>query len=176
MNRYVVAGAALLLVFAGGVRADAPEKAHPVKKLSIEQRLRIMEDTEEIRELLFAYGRDFDKGDFAAYAQLFAKDGVWTGSKPGSPEYVGPDAIREWVSKTYPTSAFPGSFHIMSSPSIQIIDENTAKAWSRWTYVVLGLHGEPVPFSAGHYEDTLVREGGVWKFKRRLAFAEAKQP
>jgi hypothetical protein len=40
---------------------------------------------------------------------------------------------------------------------------------------VLGLHGEPVSFSAGHYEDTLVREGGVWKFKR-LAFAEAKQP
>jgi len=177
MNRWAVAGAWVLLAAAtNDWAAETPDKAHAAKKPTAEQRLRILEDKEEIRELLIAYGRDFDKRDFAAYAQLFASDGVWTGGAPGSRGYTGPDAIREFVTKTYPPSQYPGSYHIMSSPSIQIIDENTATAWSRWTYVVLGVHGEPAPFAAGHYEDTLVREGRVWKFKRRQVFAEAKAP
>jgi uncharacterized protein (TIGR02246 family) len=176
MNRYGVAGLVLLLISAAGIHADAQDKAHSGSKLTVEQRLRIMEDKDEIRELLFAYGRDFDQRDFAAYAQLFARDGVWTGSGPGSHAYTGPEAIRDFVTKTYPPSHYPGSYHIMSSPSIRIIDQNTATAWSRWTYVVLGVHGEPAPFAAGHYEDTLVREAGVWKFKRREVFAEAMQP
>jgi len=176
MGRYAVAGMAMVLLSATCIRANAQEKAHSLKKLTIEQRLHIIEDKEEIRELLIAYGRDFDKRDFTAYSQLFAGDGVWTGGSPGSHEYTGPEAIREFVTKTYPPSSFPGSFHIMSSPSIQILDENNATAWSRWTFVVLGVHGEPAPFAAGHYEDTLVRDGGIWKFKRRQVFAEAKQP
>ena len=177
MHRWVLAGALVLLAYVPGVWAsEAPAKAHSAKRPTAEQRLRILEDKEEIRELLIAYGRDFDKRDFAAYAQLFASDGEWTGGAPGSRGYTGPEAIREFVTKTYPPSQYPGSYHIMSSPSIQIIDENTATAWSRWTYIVLGVHGEPAPFAAGHYEDTLVREGGVWKFKRRQVFAEAKAP
>jgi uncharacterized protein (TIGR02246 family) len=144
--------------------------------LSVEQRLRRIEDKDEIRELLIAYGRDFDKRDFAAYAKLFARDGVWVGGAAGSHPYTGPNAIREFVTKTYPPSSYPGSFHVMSSMSIQLSGENTATAWSRWTYIVLGVHGEPAPFAAGHYEDMLIREDGVWKFKRRQVFAAAKQP
>jgi uncharacterized protein (TIGR02246 family) len=176
MRRFAVAGLAMLLVSSGGTRAHAQENAHSAKKLSVEQRLRLMEDKEEIRELLIAYGRDFDKRDFAAYAHLFAKDGVWMGGAEGSHSYTGPSAIREFVTKTYPPNSFPGSFHIMSSMDIRIDGADTATAWSRWTYVVLGVHGEPAPFAAGHYEDTLVREDGIWKFKRRQVFAEAKQP
>jgi hypothetical protein len=131
MSRYAVGAMAMLLVSTAGSQAIAQDKAHAAKPLSLEQRLRLMEDKDE---------------------------------------------IREFVSKTYPPNQYPGSYHIMSSPSIQIIDANTATAWSRWTYVVLGVHGEPAPFAAGHYEDTLVRHQGVWKFKRRTVFAEARQP
>jgi uncharacterized protein (TIGR02246 family) len=176
MNRYATAGIVLLLVNTVGLQAQAQDKAHSAKKSSIERRLQILEDKEDIRELLVAYGRDFDKRDFSAYAQLFASDGVWTGGSPGAHAYTGRDAIREFVAKTYPASSYPGSYHIMSSLSVQIIDENTATAWSRYTYIVLGVHGEPAPLVAGHYEDTLVREGGVWKFKLRKVFAEARQP
>lgn len=176
MHRYVVAGLAMLLVGAGGVQTHAQEKAHAAKKLTVEQRLRLMEDKEEIRELLVTYGRDFDKRDFTAYANLFATDGVWIGGADSSHAYTGPEAIREFVTRTFPASSFPGSFHIMSSPDIRIDGEDTATAWSRWTYVVVGLHGEPAPFAAGHYEDTLIREGGVWKFKKRQVLAEATHP
>lgn len=175
MNRYALAGLGVLVITALTLQASAQDWKHPAQRL--EQRLQILEDKEEIRELLVAYGRDFDKRDFTAYAQLFATDGVWTGGAPGSHAYTGRDAIREFVVKTYPPSSYPGSYHIMSSPSVQIIDENNATAWSRWTYVVLGVHGEPAPLVAGHYEDTLVRAGGVWKFKLRKVFAAAaRQP
>ena len=176
MSRYAVAGLVTLMVCSWGMQTHAQDKARSAKKPSVEQRLRLMEDKEEIRELLIAYGRDFDRRDFAAYADLFAQDGVWVGGSGESHPYTGPDAIREFVTKTYPPSSYPGSFHIMSSMSIRIDGENTATAWSRWTYVVLGVHGEPAPFAAGHYEDSLVRENGVWKFQRRQVFAEAKQP
>ncbi len=115
MSRYVVAGMAMALLGAGYMQANAQEKTHSSKKPTIEQRLRAIEDEEEIRELLIPYGRDFDERDFTAYAQLFAGDG-------------------------------------------------------------LDVHGEPAPSATGHYEDMLVREEGVWKFKRRQVFAEAKQP
>lgn len=173
MRRYVVAGMMLLLVGGAGVQTPAQEKAHPAKKLTVEQRLRVMEDMEAIRGLLVTYGRDFDKRDFAAYASLFSKDGVWIGGADGARAYTGPEAIREFVAKTFPPSSFPGSFHIMSSPDIHLNGEDTATAWSRWTYVVIGLHGEPAPFAAGYYEDSFVREDGVWKFKKRQVLAAA---
>jgi uncharacterized protein (TIGR02246 family) len=174
MRRYLVAGLAALVV--SGAGAQAQEKAHPAKKLSLEQRQQLTEDKEAIRDLLVAYGRAFDSRDFAAYAALFAPDGVWVGGSQGGQSYTGPDAIRAFVNKIYPPTVNPGSFHIMSSVTIQMDGPDSATAWSRWTYVVLGVHGEPAPFRAGHYEDILVRVGGVWKFKRRQVFSEAKQP
>ena len=172
-----IAAGLLVLLVAGAVQTHAQEKALPGKStLSVQQRLQIIEDKDEIRELLIAYGRNFDKRDFTAYSKLFASDGVWVGGADGSHPYAGPTAIREFVTKTYPPSSYPGSFHIMSSISVQILGADSAAAWSRWTYVVLGQDGKPTPFAAGHYEDTLVREAGTWKFKRRQVFAEAKQP
>lgn len=177
MRRSFIGAILVVMVCTGCAQGHAQQPApaannHP----SVEQRLRLTEDKDEIRELLIAYGRDFDKRDFTAYSKLFATDGIWVGGTADSHPYVGPNAIREFVTKTYPPSSYPGSFHIMSSMSIQILDANSATAWSRWTYVVLGVHGEPAPFAAGHYEDQLVREAGVWKFKRRRVFAEAKPP
>ena len=49
------------------------------------------------------------------------------------------------------------------------VNGDTATAWSRWTWVVVGANGKPQTERAGHYEDTLVRERGEWKFKFRQA-------
>ncbi len=177
MSRGTARGLLVALLGIACLHAHAQDAARSAKPhLSVEQRLRLIEDQDEIRELLIAYGRDFDKRDFVAYSNLFASDGVWVGGAEGSRPYTGPAAIREFVTKTYPPSSYPGSYHIMSSLSVQVLGENIAQAWSRWTYVVLGSDGKPTPFAGGHYEDTLVREAGAWKFKRRQVFAETKQP
>jgi hypothetical protein len=164
----------MLLAVSAGIRAAAEDNARAANAPSLEQRLRLLEDKEEIRDLLVSYGRDFDKRDFSAYAGLFAKEGIWMGGADGTRAYTGPEAIREFVVRTFPPSSFPGSFHIISSPEIHIDGEGTAHAWSRWTYVVIGLHGEPAPFAAGYYEDTLVKEGGMWKFKTRHVLTAAR--
>src|SRR5580658_7635283 len=41
----------------------------------VEGRLRRLEDVIEIQQLFVSYGHCLDRGDFAAYAQLFAEDG-----------------------------------------------------------------------------------------------------
>jgi hypothetical protein len=59
----------------------------------------------------------------------------------------------------------------MTSFDIEV-NGDTAKAWSRWLWVVKGANGKPQVERAGHYEDTLIRENGQWRFQSRQAFTE----
>jgi hypothetical protein len=63
------------------------------------------------------------------------------------------------------------SYHSMTSFDVTV-NGDTGTAWSRWTWVVVGADGRPRVERAGHYEDTLIRERGEWKFKTRQAFTE----
>jgi hypothetical protein len=136
-----------------------------------EARLRKMEDVEAIHTLLVHYGRELDKRDFKAYGALFAEDGSWQG---GMGTATGPDAIAKMVAAGFARMSpalYESSYHVMTSFDIDVSGD-TATAWSRWTWVVVGANGKPQPERAGHYEDTLVRERGAWKFKSRHAFTE----
>ena len=170
--RRVWIAAVVLLSGAVGLGAYTQATAADAKKLSTEERLRHLEDVESIRSLLVAYGRTFDRRDFAAYAGLFAQDGVWIGGAENTQTYTGPEAIRTFVEKIYPPTVFPGGYHIMSNFDIEIDGVDTAKAWSRWTFVVRGVHNEPVIFHGGYYEDAFVREKGIWKFKSRRVLSD----
>jgi hypothetical protein len=162
----VLAAAGLVLWF---VVADFAHRAEGAD--ATEARLRKMEDVEAIQSLLVHYGRELDKRDFAGYGALFAQDGSWQG---GMGTATGPDAIAKMVAAGFgrmsPT-LYENSFHVMTSFDIDV-NGDTATAWSRWTWVVVGANGKPQPERAGHYEDTLVRERGAWKFKSRHAFTE----
>lgn len=136
-----------------------------------EERLRRMEDVEAIRSLLVHYGRALDKRDFNAYGQLFAKDGSWKG---GMGSATGPEAIAKMVQAGFSRMSpelYTDSNHVMTSMDIEV-NGDTAQAWSRWLWVVKSPEGKPRVERAGHYEDTLVRESGRWKFKQRQAFTE----
>lgn len=138
---------------------------------TVEERLQRMEDIEAVRSLLIDYGRALDSQDIEAYSKLFAEDGVWKG---GMGSATGPEAIRKLVEdgiSKMPPGKFDDSNHIMTSMDIDV-DGNTATAWSRWTWVIAGPDGKPRTERAGHYEDSLVRVDGQWKFKKRQAFTE----
>lgn len=138
---------------------------------SVESRLKTLEDREAIRELLIEYGRDLDKEDLRGYSTLFAKDGVWEG---GIGKATGPEQIYLMLKKVFskvPPGKYGKSFHIMTSMAIQVHGD-TAESWSRWTWLVQGAQGKPVAQRSGHYEDILVREQGLWKFKHRLTVTE----
>jgi hypothetical protein len=162
----LVTAAVIGLSFAFGNLAHRAEGAD-----AVEARLQRLEDVEAIRSLLVDYGRELDRRDFQAYGALFAQSGSWKG---GMGTATGPEAIAKMVAAGFERmspSLYESSNHVMSSFDIEV-DGDTATAWSRWTWVVVGANGKPQPERAGRYEDTLVRERGEWKFQSRQAFTE----
>lgn len=136
-------------------------------------RLQQLEDKQQIAELLLDYGRHLDNRDFAAYGRLFAKDGEWVGgfgTASGGP--AGIQAFMEKAMGTGPNTAH--NYHLLTNFVITV-NGDTATAWSRWSFVVPGSSGATIA-QAGRYDDTLVRENGHWRFKRRVASNDTPPP
>lgn len=134
---------------------------------ALQQRVQQLEDQDEIRQVLIAYGEHLDARDYAGYASLFARDGTWTG---GFGSATGPADIQALLEKNLGT-AEPGyinksSFHLMTT-MVVAVDGDTATARSRYLFVVASADNKPVPSLAGRYVDEFVREDGQWKIKRR---------
>jgi uncharacterized protein (TIGR02246 family) len=134
-------------------------------------RLQRFEDMEEIRTLLLDYGRYLDARDFASYSRLFAKDGEWIG---GLGSVKGPAAIQAFMEKNIAGPNRGATYHLLSNFVIDVRGD-TATAWSRWAFVIPGADGRPVISQGGHYDDTLVRENGRWRFQRRVAVTDLPQ-
>ncbi|MGC2329818.1 MAG: nuclear transport factor 2 family protein [Candidatus Acidiferrales bacterium] len=109
-----------------------------------------------------------------SYSHLFARDGEWVG---GFGSAKGPAGIQALMEKNLgPNPARkPGStFHILTNFVIDVHGD-TATAWSRWLFVTTGADNRPTPAMGGHYDDTLVREDGHWRFMRRVAVNDIPQ-
>jgi uncharacterized protein (TIGR02246 family) len=138
----------------------------------LEARLRALEDKEQIAQLLIDYGRHLDSRDLRAYASLFAEDGEWVG---GFGTVKGRANIQAFMEKNMGSGPNKArNYHLMSNFAITVTGD-TATAWSRWAFVVPGERGATIS-QAGRYDDTLVREKGVWKFKRRTASNDTAPP
>ena len=140
---------------------------------SVASRLQRFEDTDEIEALLLDSGRHLDNRDFGAYGRLFAKDGEWVGgfgTASGGPGGI--QAFMEKAMGTAPNAA--KNYHLLSNFVITV-NGDTATAWSRWAFVVPGERGATIA-QAGRYDDTLVRESGRWRFKRRVASNDTPPP
>jgi ketosteroid isomerase-like protein len=141
----------------------------------LEERLRRLEDLEQIRQLFVEYKTVLDKQDFGAYGALFAVDGEFVATPAeGLQQAKGPAAIQALV------EAMPGSllgsapgddFHVVVNPLIELdaTDPDRAQAQVTWLYVVKGDDGLPALCKLGHYDDQLIREAGRWRFLRREA-------
>lgn len=171
----VVSGLVVLL-FAPVVSA---QDARTIEALTT--RLKMLEDKEAIADVLIAYGRALDSRDFKTYAGLFSKDGSWSGGL--GKVTGGPQAIYDFMTSRIGGGGrgnaaprpigFGSSYHIMSSFEIRVTGD-TATASSRWAFVT-AARGPGVQV-AGRYDDTLVREDGVWKIKSRQAFNDLAAP
>lgn len=139
---------------------------------SLAARVQRLEDTEEIRNVLLDYGRFLDARDFAAYSRLFAKDGQWVG---GFGSVKGPAAIQAFMEKNIAGPNRGNTYHLLSNFVITV-NGDTATAWSRWAFVTPGADSKPAIAQGGHYDDTLTRENGRWKFQRRVAVTDLPHP
>lgn len=150
----------LLALFAGGCAASRPDAA-------LQQRVQQLEDQEQIRQVLIAYGEYLDSRDYAGYASLFARDGVWTG---GFGSATGPAQIQAMLEKNLgkaePDFINKRSFHLMSTMVVQV-NGDTATARSRYLFFTATPDNRPGASLAGRYVDEFIREDGKWKIKRR---------
>ena len=153
------------ILLAGVFLATLSGQQKPADKQPLAARIQRLEDVDEIRTVLLNYGRYLDARDFGAYSRLFAEDGEWVG---GFGTVRGPAAIQAFMEKNIPGANSGHTFHILSNFIIDVHGD-TATAWSRWTFITPDKEKKPVIAQSGRYDDTLVREKGRWKFKRREA-------
>jgi hypothetical protein len=156
---------------AGAVWLAAPFAVGKGNSAALEARVQWLEDREEIERLLMEYGVTLDNRDFTAYSQLFATDGIWSGSIG---TIRGQAAIKAAMEKAFDTATAPtgdGSFHLLTNPIIDVQGDH-ATAISKWTFVHL-VDKKPVIALAGRYDDSLIRQNGRWRFERRVASSAA---
>ncbi len=131
-------------------------------------RLQQLEDREQIRELMAAYGATLDRRDFDAFGKLFAEDAEY-GSGPGAAR--GRAAIQaqlEQIIGSNPANLPAPNFHLFFNPAIHV-EGDQARATS------LGAYTAPDAASGStrlvffvSYEDSLVKRDGRWLFQRRV--------
>lgn len=132
------------------------------------ERLRALEDIQEIRDLVLRYREELDRRDLAAYAALFAADGTWEGRTGSARTPAGIQAMLEERLAPNPPAPGPTTVHVVTDPLITLSGD-TATGYSLWTLIARSGSDSPEIRTVGHYEDDYVREDGVWKFARRVA-------
>ena len=138
----------------------------------LESRLGLLEDRLEIHQLFVDYGRHLDKGDFAAFAGLFAADGEILigpmGRARGRPEI---QALME--------AALGGSVgetvHVISGPVVAL-DGDVATSEVMWTVLARTAEGNLAVTMTGRHVDDLVREEGSWRIRRRRGLVDLPDP
>ena len=131
--------------------------------MSIEDRLRRLEDLEAIRQLFIDYGHHLDRGDVASYAELFAPDGEVLLGPLG--RATGRAEIRDLMTKAL-DGVTGSSFHLIANPIIRLHGD-TADAEVTWAVIAKDADGNPDLTMLGRHVDRLVRLSDGWRFQRR---------
>jgi len=156
-------------------RVDAPLVfAQDRTVAALEARLKRLEDTEAVRELLTDYTRLMDSRDFAGYSRLFTADGelVFGRNRPKGPEEI--RKVMEQGSQSADAgraAALAASAHLLTDVDVRVAGDQ-ATATSRWTLITRGPDDRPAVGARGHYVDIIVREPDRWRFKRRVVYAD----
>jgi uncharacterized protein (TIGR02246 family) len=135
------------------------------------------EDRAAIHRLLVDYGRTLDARDFDGFARLFAKDGVYVagGGGEGLSGTEAGEAMRNTFAENALGFAEP-NYHLFFNETVDFTGDDSATASSQSLYMVPDENGAPRAAMMASYDDELVREGGRWKFARRVVHGQMPAP
>lgn len=129
--------------------------------LTIEERLKLLEDIEEIKRLKARYCHFADRGfegaghDDEGLAALFTDDGIWEGSP-------GPSQGHEEITATA-EKFMPFGFHIAINPHIVVDGDRAHGMW--WGLIPTTTAEGKAVWTAGCYQNEFVRTADGWRFK-----------
>jgi hypothetical protein len=153
---------------AAAAGAKAPSPAADGERGRIEDLARRAErlyDEQQIANLIKIYGYYRDRRMWDDVAGLFAADGTIEMAQRGV--YAGKARIRAFLDLLGPAGLENGVLddHVQLQAIVTVApDGRTAKARSR-ELAMTGVHQSHGEWSEGVYENTFVKEDGVWKFK-----------
>jgi ketosteroid isomerase-like protein len=124
---------------------------------SVEERLRRLEDLEEVRRLDAVYCRLLDDGDWPALVDLFTPDGVFDGLS----RVVGRADLLSFFSGLG-TGGLTAFWHHVSNQEVEVTGDAATVRSLLWQPCVV----DGVPHvAAGRYTDELVRTGEGWRYR-----------
>jgi acetyl esterase/lipase len=143
-----------------GKRVDAERRA-----ADLARRAQNLEDEQAIENLQKVYGYYLDRRMWDEVADMFADNGTIEMGLRGV--YVGRARVRQFLSLLGPAGIKDGELfdHVQLQPVVDVADDGrTAKSRSRELNMIGVVDGQGT-WSEGIYENTWVKENGVWKLK-----------
>ncbi|HEV7716120.1 MAG TPA: nuclear transport factor 2 family protein [Steroidobacteraceae bacterium] len=148
--------------------ANADDPAAAALRLAITQlrhRIDIARDTDQVENMVSMYGYYLDKQQWDLLTDLFAEDSTMEISQRGV--YLGKKGVRRALELFGPQNIEPNHLHnhIQLQPVIHVAPDGQ-RAWVRSRALSeLGTFGQIGVWGDGVYENELVKENGVWKFR-----------
>jgi hypothetical protein len=150
----------------------------PTNAAELEAYVARLEAIEDMKRLQYAFGYYLERGYVEAVADLFAANATadYRGGK-----FIGKDSIRRFLRHHFVLSELREGKgpqagvlheHYLLQPVIDV-SPDASKGWMRvrtWNFE--GASGKRQEMSAGIYENTFVKEDGVWKIAS-LVYCEA---
>jgi acetyl esterase/lipase len=124
-----------------------------------------LKDEQDVENLQRIYGFYIDRAMWDQAADLFAEDGTIEVAQQGV--YVGRKRVREFLGLKGPHGLVEGwlNEHMQLQPVVHV-DPLGQRAWIRSRELAMTGHvGGQGFWSEGIYENTFVKENGVWKIK-----------
>jgi triacylglycerol lipase len=143
-----------------GKRADARDRA-----ADLARRAQRLQDEQQIENLQKIYGYYVDRRMWDEVADLFADNGTIEMAQMGV--YIGKPRVRQFLNLLGPQGIKDGELndHVQLQVVVDVADDGrTAKSRSR-ELDMLGTVGGTGQWSEGVYENTWVKDNGVWKLK-----------
>jgi hypothetical protein len=130
---------------------------------SLEQRVRRLEDIEELKRLKYRYWRCLDLKLWDEIGECFAPD-ARVAYGEGQYTFTGVDAILAFLREALGRERGSVTLHHGHHPEITFTGDDTARAtWALDNYMFNLKQDRGVRIGA-YYEDDCARIGGVWKF------------
>lgn len=159
---------------------NASAKADTAKARPIADEVRDIEDADSVKILQRAYGYYIDRGYWDEAADLFADNATFEWGQDGV--YVGKQRIREYLIRSTGGNVGPGlpygqlNHRMQLQPVVTVSDDGTT-AKARWRELALiGQFKVSAEWGQGVYENTYVKEGGVWKIASLHFFPDFVAP